>query len=121
MTSDLDSVDQALEGEASGLEAGPVVLEGSGTVELYSLDQDPRAGPGAYDSVQDYAHGVASDPTITDPVVNDLAEGLKAGQHNSHTEEVFDQHQTVHHPDGTAHYNEESGAWRDYQEEESQE
>ncbi len=108
MTSSLDTVDQMLEGE-------PVGLKGSGLVELYSIDPDPRAGPGAYDSMQDYATDIMSDPTITDPVVNDLATGLAAGNHDSGG--PLGEHQTVHHPDGTIHYDEDSGARIDYEDE----
>lgn len=111
MTSGLDTVDQVLEGE-------PVGLEGTGVTELYSIDDGPAPEPGAYDDsvpgMQDYASDIFSDPTIDDDVVNDLAEGLQSGLHESEMDGK--EHTTVRGPDGTLHYYDESGTWTDDEE-----
>ena len=75
-----------------------------------SLDFDPAS----YDSMQDYAREISGSSEVTDSVVNNLAKGLESGVHDSSSEDVFDEHSTVRYGDGTLHYDDESGAWRDF-------
>lgn len=77
---------------------------------MASTDIDPSS----YDSMQEYATEVAESDDIVDPLINRLAKGLQAGVHESPSEEVFSEHSTVRHREGTLHYHDESGAWRDY-------
>lgn len=77
---------------------------------MASTDIDPSS----YDSMQEYAKEIAESDDLVDPLINRLAKGLQAGVHESSSEEVFTQHSTVRHKEGTLHYDEESGAWRDY-------
>ena len=76
------------------------------------LDLDPRN----YGSMQEYAAEIFRSEEIVDPLINRLAKGLMAGVHESDTEEVFDQHTTVRYDvDKALHYDDESGAWRDFE------
>lgn len=58
---------------------------------------------------------VMSDGEITDEVIEELEKGLEAGVHSSPSDPK--DHQTVHHPEGTIHYYNDSGTWKDFPDE----
>lgn len=77
-------------------------------------EDSPDIDPSSYESMQEYAQKISHSSDITDSVVNKLAQGLESGVHDSSSEDVFEEHSTVRYVDGTLHYDDESGAWRDF-------